>query len=198
MQVTINIMSNQDPHLINVTLITCNVTSPPLQSSLFHTWAVEFDKTLKRPWDLSLVSNIIGFHSFSSHALQAQLGLCSKDDFCYTCNANQTQNFKYHTQILSSLSTSLQPDITSCVFSSPLWFQVDHHPLMYLDTEKHYHTEINLSVNASIQWCSCISSLKLQQSSLHVMFIISEDVTVLYSPWQKEAPWTDTEVIFTM
>jgi len=44
-------------------------------------------------------------------------------------------------QILPSLSISLQPDITSCIFISPLWFQVDH-PHIYQDTEKHYNTEI--------------------------------------------------------
>jgi hypothetical protein len=66
-------------------------------------------------------------------------------------------------QILSLLSTSLQPDITSHVFSSPFWFQVGH-PLMYLDTEKHYHTKINWSGDASIHWCSCNSILNCSET----------------------------------
>lgn len=179
MKVTINIMSNQDPHLINVTLITCIVISPLLQSSLFHTWAMEFNKTLKRPWDLSLVSNIIGIHSFSSHTLQAQLCLCSKDDFCYTCNVNQTQNFKYH-----------KTNTILIIHSPPTWYYlpclqfptlISSGPLSHISGHRKTLPYRNQPI------CRCQHSLmqlhfnsKLQQSSLPVVFITFEDVTVLF------------------
>lgn len=136
---------------------------------------MEFDKTLKRPWDLPLVSNIIGFHSFSSHTLQAQLCLCSKDDFCYTCNANQTQNFKYH-----------KTNPTLIIRFPPTWYYflclqfptlISSGPPSHVPGHRKTLPYRNhLSADASIHWCRCISILKLQQSSLHVMFVTSEDV----------------------
>lgn len=85
-----------------------------LQSSLFHTWAMEFNEALKRLWHLPLVCKIICFHSFSSHTFQAQFCLCSKDDFCYTCNAIKTECLYSFKEILHHITE---------LFSSSLWWR---------------------------------------------------------------------------
>lgn len=159
---------------------------------------MQFNKTLKRPRDLSSVCNIVGFHSFSSHALQAQFCLCSKDDFCYTCNSNQTQNFKYR-KTNTILIIHFPPTwcyVPCLQFPALIPSGPTSHVSGHRKTFPYRNQPICSRSKQSMMQLHFNS--KLQQSSKYVMFITFGDVTVLYSPWQKEAPWTDTEVIFTM